>query len=127
MNTDNIWLDDEILKACERYTSTLKSEKKAIKSKKVINPKRKYTFKDGNMAFTSQVKDYQERMRLSTGCEISYSQAKIKVRQIIASEKRRNDMITQNRYNYSKIIQDTKSKDPYEDFDSDSETVALEN
>jgi hypothetical protein len=130
MDIENIWDDDiEILEACEIFTATIKAEKKVDKTKKVDKPKRKYVFKDGNMSFASQVKDYQERFRISTEREISYSQAKIKVQQMKASEKRRMDKIEQNRRNYTKIkpaLQDIPSEDPYKDFDSDSETVALD-
>ena len=121
MDIENIWDDDiEILEACEIFTAVIEAEKKVDK------PKRKYVFKDGNMSFASQVKDYQERFRISTGNEISYNQAKIKVQQMKASEKRRMDKIEQNRRNYTKVKPAIPSEDPYKDFDSDSETVALD-
>lgn len=126
MKVTNIWKDDddEILEACQRYTEAIEAEKKIVKSKKVVKPTRKYTFKDGRISFASQVRDYQERMRLSTGIEIPYNQARIKVNQIIANEKRRNDKITENRRKYTVAVQ---AKENYENFDSDSETVALDN
>jgi len=125
---DLIWntedLDEELLQACKLVDDLKKnSSESKLSSKYKPKPTRKYTkYVD---SFATQVKEYQDRLYISTGQDISFAEARTRLSKIKKDKKNKENLtVERNKKIYNKRRQ--KLFVISDDFDSDSETIAID-
>jgi hypothetical protein len=125
---ENIWededLDEELLEACKLVDGLKKipSESKLI-SKYKPKSSRKYT--KHVLPFATQVKQYQDRLYFSTGQDISFVEARARLSKIKKDEENKEKLAVER----NKKISIKRRQKPFvipDDFDSDSETIAID-
>ena len=119
---DYIWDDEELLEAC-KVVDNLKNFSSKTKVKSKYKHTRKYT--KHVVPFTTQVKQYQDRLYFSTGENISFSEARTRFSKI------KKDMENKEKraYDRNEKISIKRKQKPFvilDDFDSDSETIAID-
>jgi hypothetical protein len=124
---DFIWnnedFDEELLQVC-KLVDNLKNFSPKPKSIYKYKPTtRKYTkYVD---SFATQVKEYQDRLYVSTGQDISFAEARTRLSKI-KKDKKNEEKLTVER---NKKIFNKRVQKPFvtpDDFDSDSETIAID-